>query len=150
MTTSKGRSRTISTLRGAKAAQVLLEARKLASRVESWADFSNALFDPDAGIVAKVFPSAKERRAFLKSPEYREADRLLAGLMQRFGVPDGATPKKSGKFVIRLPKTLHFALEREAAQEGVSLNQLVVAKLAISLSQSAGPKTRAELGVPRS
>jgi hypothetical protein len=128
----------MSTWRGAKAAQVLHEARKLAGRVESWAHFSNALFDPGDGIVAKVFPSAEERRAFLKSPEYREVDRLLAGLMQRFGVADGATPKKSGKFVIRLPKTLHFALEREATQEGVSLNQLVVAKLAISLFAIGG------------
>jgi predicted HicB family RNase H-like nuclease len=34
------------------------------------------------------------------------------------------------------PKTLHFALEREAAQAGVSLNQLVVAKLAFSLGQA--------------
>jgi antitoxin HicB len=57
--------------------------------------------------------------------------------MERFGVADGATPQKSGKFVVRVPKTLHFALEREAAQEGVSLNQLVVAKLAMSLGRTA-------------
>lgn len=32
----------------------------------------------------------------------------------------------SGKFVLRLPKSLHRSLDREARQQGVSLNQLVV------------------------
>ena len=36
--------------------------------------------------------------------------------------------------MVRLPISLHAALEREAAAEGVSLNQLVVAKLAAQLS----------------
>jgi hypothetical protein len=105
--------------------------------VESWSDFTNALFDPEHGLVHRTFPDRKDRQAFLNSPEYREIDYLLDRLMERFGVADGATPKKSGKFVVRLPKTLHFALEREAAHEGVSLNQLVVAKLAISLGQTS-------------
>ena len=47
------------------------------------------------------------------------------------GLVSGATPKKkSGRFVVRLPESLHLAIEREAEREGVSLNQLVVAKLA--------------------
>jgi predicted HicB family RNase H-like nuclease len=37
------------------------------------------------------------------------------------------------KFNIRLPKSLHAALVSEAEAEGVSLNQLVVAKLALRL-----------------
>jgi hypothetical protein len=119
------------------AARVLAEARKIAARVESWADFSNALFDPDHGLVTLTFSTMPERRAFFRTPEYREIDRLLGELMERFGVASGATPKKSGKFVVRVPKTLHLALEREAAEEGVSLNQLVLAKLAISLGQAA-------------
>ena len=62
--------------------------------------------------------------------------------MERFGVANGATPKKSGKFVVRVPKTLHLALEREAAEEGVSLNQLVVAKLAVTLAQTTAGEHR--------
>jgi hypothetical protein len=38
-------------------------------------------------------------------------------------------------FVVRLPQSLHAALEREAATEGVSLNQLVIAKLAVGLGR---------------
>lgn len=36
----------------------------------------------------------------------------------------------SGKLNLRLPQSLHARLAREAEREGVSLNQLIVAKLA--------------------
>lgn len=39
--------------------------------------------------------------------------------------------KYSGKFVVRLPKTLHQRLAIEANKEGVSLNQLALYKLAL-------------------
>lgn len=39
----------------------------------------------------------------------------------------------SGKFVIRLPKTLHQRLSIEADQEGVSLNQWALYKLSSSV-----------------
>ena len=123
--------------RTGKAAHLVSEARKLATQVESWADFSNALFDPEHGLVPRAFPDRNERRVFLKSAEYAEIDRLLGRVIDRFGVAAGATPRKSGKFVVRVPKSLHLALEREAAAEGVSLNQLVVAKLAIALANRA-------------
>lgn len=35
----------------------------------------------------------------------------------------------SGKFLLRLPKTLHFKLAKEAENEGVSLNQYALYKL---------------------
>ena len=40
----------------------------------------------------------------------------------------------SGKFVIRLPKTLHQRLSIEAEQEGVSLNQWALYKLSSTVS----------------
>ncbi|MBW1792200.1 MAG: toxin-antitoxin system HicB family antitoxin [Deltaproteobacteria bacterium] len=57
--------------------------------------------------------------------------------MQVTGLISGATPKKSGKFVVRLPRSLHAALEKEAESEATSLNQLVVAKLAVQLNNFA-------------
>lgn len=45
-------------------------------------------------------------------------------------VPDVAN-NYSGKFVVRLPKTLHQRLALEAEKEGVSLNQLALYKLAL-------------------
>lgn len=41
------------------------------------------------------------------------------------------TEKYSGKFNVRLPKFLHQRLSIEAEKEGVSLNQLVLYKLAL-------------------
>ena len=45
-------------------------------------------------------------------------------------IPESAE-KYSGKFVVRLPKTLHQRLAIEANKEGVSLNQLALYKLAL-------------------
>lgn len=46
-------------------------------------------------------------------------------------IPETAD-KYSGKFVVRLPKSLHQRLTIEAAKEGVSLNQLALYKLALN------------------
>ena len=48
-----------------------------------------------------------------------------------FDVPEPvAETSASGKFTLRLPKTLHSRLTIEAKQEGVSLNQYALYKLA--------------------
>ena len=76
------------------------------------------------------------RAAFRKSETYGKLHALVEKKMQQTGVAAGAEPAKSGRFVVRLPRTLHAALEREAASEGTSLNQLVVAKLAARLGEN--------------
>jgi hypothetical protein len=118
--------------------RVLKQAQDAARAVESWADLSNALFDPVNGLLIRAYPTRAEREEFLKTPQYRKIRELLAGAIDRFGLVEGATPVKSGRFVVRLPQSLHAALEREAAKEGVSLNQLVVAKLAVQLNTLTG------------
>ena len=114
--------------------QVLEEARSLAGIMPTWADLSNALFDPVSGIVSRAFRTETQRRAFRDTEEYREIRSLLREKMNSTGLVRGATPEKSGKFVLRMPKSLHAALENEAFDEGTSLNQLVVTKLALQLS----------------
>ena len=42
----------------------------------------------------------------------------------------------SGAISLRLPQALHAALMNEAEQEGVSLNQLCLAKLAVQLREA--------------
>jgi len=39
--------------------------------------------------------------------------------------------KYSGKYVVKLPKTLHARLAMEAEREGVSLNQYTLYKLSV-------------------
>jgi HicB family len=46
------------------------------------------------------------------------------------GEPDRATPRHSGKLLVRMPPTLHDELARTAESEGVSLNQLITGVLA--------------------
>ncbi len=117
-----------------KANRVLEYARQLSGEVRTWADFSSALFDQTAGYVAKVFPNEFQRQLFFDSPQYSEINAVLLDLMNRFGTVEGAASTKSGKFVVRVPRTMHKVLEIEAKREGVSLNQLAVAKLAVPLN----------------
>jgi hypothetical protein len=113
-------------------------AEEAAGEAETWADLSNFLFDPGEGLIARAYPTRAARAAFVKTEEYRKLRQLVADSMDRHGLVEGGTPKKSGRFVVRLPRSLHAALEREAIAEGVSLNQLVVAKLSVGLGRMAG------------
>lgn len=51
--------------------------------------------------------------------------------------PRGVQPLDaySGKFLVRVPRSLHARLARRAAQEGVSLNQLLTGLLASQVGQ---------------
>jgi hypothetical protein len=118
--------------------RIVREADKLAQAAQSWADLSNALFNPVNGLITTAFPTPAEREAFIKTEQYKKIRQMLTSAIDAHGLVEGATPKKSGKFVVRLPQSLHIALEREAKREGVSLNQLVVAKLAAQLETLAG------------
>ncbi len=120
-----------------KEAKILDSARAVAVGAETWADLSNTLFDPEEGLLARAFPTREEREHFLQTKEYKAIRQLIDEAKKRTGLVEGATPKKSGKFVVRLPRSLHAALEAEADDEGVSLNQLVVTKLAIQISHLA-------------
>jgi site-specific DNA-methyltransferase (adenine-specific) len=122
-----------------KAEKVLQKAKEFASGATSWMEFSNRLFAEPDGLVPKTFPRMTERREFYKLGEYEQLNSLLADLIRRMGIDDGRAAKKSGKFLVRLPKSLHAALDVEAEQEGVSLNQLAVAKLASPLRRSLDP-----------
>lgn len=47
-----------------------------------------------------------------------------------FPIPEPVSPEQySGKFIVRLPKSLHQKLSVEAVREGVSLNQYALYKL---------------------
>jgi hypothetical protein len=122
--------------------RILNSARSEAASAETWADLSNALFDPETGLLAKAFPTREGREKFLKTKEYHAVRRLIDAAQERTGLVEGAIPKKSGKFIVRLPRSLHAALEAEAESEGVSLNQLVVTKLAMQVSRLATGATQ--------
>jgi site-specific DNA-methyltransferase (adenine-specific) len=116
---------------------VLETAKSIASASPTWADLSNALFNQVDGLVAKAYPTREDRERFVRSPEYKAIRELITAAQERTGLVEGAVPNKSGKFLVRVPRSLHAALDAEAQSEGVSLNQLVLTKLAVQLSQLA-------------
>lgn len=121
-------------------ADILTTAQEIARTTDRWADLSNALFDPLDGLIAKAYASKNERDTFRNTATYSKLRDLVTKAMQGQDILAGATPTKSGRFVVRLPKSLHGALDGEAQKEGVSLNQLVVAKLACQLDALAGSR----------
>jgi hypothetical protein len=70
---------------------------------ETWADLANALFDPVNGLVTRAYPTCAEREAFLKTEQYKKIRELLAHSIDTHGLVEGATPKKSGRFVVCHP-----------------------------------------------
>ncbi len=114
-----------------RAQELLTLAGKLAETPGlTWVEANNAVYGP-GGPLTRLFPSATDRLAFAETQESRRIDELIDSLPEpRVG------PQRrdySGKFNVRVPKSLHAALASEAEAEGVSLNQLVVAKLALPL-----------------
>jgi antitoxin HicB len=69
----------------------------------------------------------------------REAQDAIAAWLQAARAADKRVPPPgvveleshySGKFLVRVPRSLHARLAREATQQGVSLNQWAATKLA--------------------
>jgi hypothetical protein len=76
------------------AAQIVEAAKVLARSVETWADLSNALFNPVNGIVATAYQNRADRTAFRQTAEYRAIRQILNDTIDRTGLIEGATPKK--------------------------------------------------------
>jgi hypothetical protein len=114
-----------------RAQELLTRARQLAQMSGwTWVEANNGIYGP-GGPFTRLFPNARDRAAFAKTKEAQQVDRLIDSLPDP---PVGSQRREySGKFNVRVPKSLHAALASEAEAEGVSLNQLVVAKLALHL-----------------
>lgn len=63
---------------------------------------------------------------------------LRSMLERKMNIPEPADQEEfSGKFLVRLPKSLHRTLAQISKREGVSLNQYVASALAYSAGQKA-------------
>ena len=110
--------------------RMLRLAEEAAANCADWTDIYNAVTAP--GIASEAFPNRADRERFIKSPQYERIVQMADAVRKagREGLP-------SGKFLVRLPRSLHAALAREAKEEGVSLNQLVVSRLSAPPRQAA-------------
>ena len=75
---------------------VLREAERLARSLRTWADLSNALFDPMEGLVARSFPALDERKEFRKSHIYDQLHTLVEKKMEATGI---TTKPKTGTLI---------------------------------------------------
>ena len=74
-----------------------------------------------AETVEEIGPMAEDARRVWIEAAYAEG----------IPIPEPSPPPEySGKFIVRMPRSLHRALAEQAEREGVSLNQYVVALLA--------------------
>ena len=119
-----------------KARVALAFARQVAARTTGWVELHNALYGI-GGKCGELFPTPAERAAFVKTDEHREIMELLRDKQRADASQAEPPPDASGRFVLRLPMSLHAALMAEAKAEGISLNQLCVAKLATQLRATA-------------
>jgi hypothetical protein len=69
------------------------KAKTLADSVETWADLSNALFDPVHGLITTTYQTKEERSAFRSTEEYQFIRQLLNNTIDRTGLIEGATPR---------------------------------------------------------
>src|SRR5262245_11555658 len=117
----------------ARARQVLAFAQQRAAKAADWIELSNALFGL-GGKATELFPTETERTAFCRTEEYKSILALMDTLPQPQvkGFVD-MVASANGAISVRLPRSVHAALLAEAKAEGVSLNQLCVAKLVAQL-----------------
>jgi site-specific DNA-methyltransferase (adenine-specific) len=118
-----------------KADYVVEQAKSHFQNAKNWADFSAGIFGHGEGVITTTFPEEAERQMFYDTEQYQTLCLMRQKLMTKFGVNKGGTPEKSGRVLIRLPKSVHKALEIEASKEGVSINQLAVSKLSLPLRE---------------
>ena len=76
-----------------KGQSILASARTAALSTETWADLSNALFDPVDGLVARAYPTLEERDKFIQTDEYKAIRQLIDAVEERTGLVEGATPR---------------------------------------------------------
>ena len=116
--------------------QALKYAEKLAKTADTWLELHNGMFGI-GGKVAQLFPADRDRVAFSKTDEYTRIMDLLSQKRQQSGDPPTEVADRlvsaNGAVTVRMPRAIHAALLVEAEAEGVSLNQLCVAKLAVQL-----------------
>ena len=109
----------------------------------------DAVADPDGGYVVEFpdLPGCITQVETIEEvgPAAQEIHELwiAAALENGTPIPPATTPESySGKFLLRVPKSLHRRLAERASLEGVSLNQLTQSMLAEALGASTASAQR--------
>jgi predicted HicB family RNase H-like nuclease len=131
MSTAKTKSKSVQSL-AQRATELLHRAELMARNGANWAEVHNALWGV-GGLGLSLFPQRHERATVMNTKEYGKIREILEQLPDPPGESAAHAQEQSGRILVRVPKTVHAALAAEAAAEGTSLNQLIVAKLSVQL-----------------
>jgi predicted HicB family RNase H-like nuclease len=80
------------------------------------------------GVVRRLFPEPGDLSEFERSVEYAEIQLMLARLRQRTSTRI-EKPEPTRMITVRMPQSLHEALQAEAHAHQTSMNKLCIAKL---------------------
>lgn len=80
------------------------------------------------GVVRRLFPSREDLGEFERSEEYAEIQLMLARLRQ-LAVPSQQKAEPTRVITVRMPQSLHEALQAEAHAHQTSMNKLCISKL---------------------
>lgn len=117
--------------------EIYKEAKALLAEGTNAPAFAQRFFSQD-GRLAELGPDEAARREVLRSEVYAWLRQQLDVLRQReVEAFERETRALSGRLTISVPKSLHAALKREAAAEGVSLSELIRLKLGVSYRAAA-------------
>ena len=115
---------------------ILENARKMLAEGTDAVTFSGHFFGPE-GRLHELWTNQAERKALAESDLYKWLQDCLAELRRREAKAFSQEVERlSGRLTVVVPKSLHAALKREAAAEGVSLSGLIRLKLSIALEAS--------------
>ncbi len=118
--------------------EIYREAQEMISGGTSAVAFSARFFGPD-GLLRKLWKTDAERKAVVASELYKWLQRSLNEVRNREAAEfEREIASHSGRLTVVVPKSLHAALKREAAQEGISLSELIRLKLGVAYRDVTG------------
>jgi predicted HicB family RNase H-like nuclease len=110
-----------------KQAEVERFAQHLFAQETDWVRFYRDVLGVQ-GIVRQMFPRQEDLEAFKRTDAYRGILRLVAELRAKKGVPE-SSDEPTRVITVRLPQSMHEALQAEAYEYRTSVNKLCISKL---------------------
>jgi len=117
--------------------EVVHAAEKLFNGTKDWVVFFREILGLH-GLVRRTFTNKEELAAFERSPGYREILQMLTTL--RKNKPVAGQPREEERVItVRLPKSMHDLLKREANELSTTVNKLSISKLLQTIDQELIP-----------
>ncbi len=107
--------------------EVLRVAQEAFAMTGSWIVFYREMLGAD-GVVRQLFADVDQLRYFETQPEFAELQEMVAAMRSQDPGKSSATEPER-MITIRLPKSLHEALQIESEEMNLSINQLCISKL---------------------